>query len=258
MQQPSVENLFGRAWELLARNWVIIVPGVVVGVVVGVISGVYDVLQAPDDTAGVAMSLTHGFAAFVSTVVIAIVAVAGYIVTQCYTAGMAGAAWARGTTSLADGAQAVNEDAGNVLMAGLGLLLLGIVAALLIIPTLGLSIAAFYLFTLWTIPAAVIGNRRGFGALRESFTITKSRFGTTLIIGVLLALIQLLGRLVAHLFAFAPLLGPIVAAIISQIVVAYAMLVIVGEYLVLRPTVAARSGPAADAPPAPAYTPPTY
>lgn len=257
MQQPTVENLFGRAWELLSRNWVIIVPGVVVGVVVGVISGVFNLMQAPDDTAGVAMSLTHGFAAFVSTVVIAVVAVAGYIVTQCYTAGMAGAAWARGTTALADGAQAVNEDAGNVFMAGLGLLLVGIVAALLIIPTLGLSIAAFYLFTLWTIPAAVIGNQRGFDSLKESFTITKSRFGTTLIIGVLLALLQLVGRFIAHLFAFAPLLGPIVAAIISQMVVAYAMLVIVGEYLVLRPTVTAAPGPA-DAPPPPAYTPPTY
>lgn len=253
MQQPTVENLFGRAWELLSRNWVIIVPGVVVGIVIGVISGVFSLLQTPADEPGVAAAITHGFAAAVSTVVIAVVAVAGYIVTQCYTAGMAGAAWARGTTVLADGAQAVNEDAGNVFMAGLGLLLVGIVAALLIIPTLGLSLAAFYLFTLWTIPAAVIGNQRGFDSLKESFTITKSRFGTTLIIGVLLALIQLLGRLVAHLFAFAPLLGPIVAAIISQIVVAYAMLVIVGEYLVLRPTVAAGAGT-----PPPEYTPPTY
>ena len=36
------------------------------------------------------------------------------------------------------------------------------------------------------------------------------------------------------MFAFAPLLGPVIAAIISQIVVAYAVLVVVGEYLVLR------------------------
>jgi hypothetical protein len=46
------------------------------------------------------------------------------------------------------------------------------------------------------------------------------------------------------------LLGPIIAAIISQIVVAYAVLVIVGEYLVLRPVAAA---PAPPPPVPPAY-----
>ena len=237
MQPASVENIFARAWDLLARNWAIIIPGVVVGLVVGVVTGIFNMMQPEGDPIGVASSVVNGFATFASTIIIAIVAIAGYIITQCYTAGMAGAAWARGTTSLSDGSRAVNEDAGNVLMAGLGLLLLGIVAAILTIPTLGLSIAAFYLFTLYTIPAAVVGNRRGFDSLRESFAIARARFGTTLIIGILLFLLQIVGRLIAHLFAFAPLLGPIVAAIISQIVVAYAMLVIVGEYLILRPAV---------------------
>jgi hypothetical protein len=238
MQPAStVENIFARSWDLLSRNWAIIIPGVVVGIVVGVITGMFSLMQPEGDPIGVASSITHGFATLVSTVIIAVVGIAGYIITQCYTAGMAGAAWARGTTSLADGARAVNEDAGNVFMAGLGLLLLGIVAAILIIPTLGLSIAVFYLFTLYTIPAAVVGKQRGFDSLKESFAITRARFGTTLIIGVLLALLQIIGNLIAHLFAFAPLLGPIIAAVISQIVVAYAMLVIVGEYLIVRPAI---------------------
>jgi hypothetical protein len=86
-------------------------------------------------------------------------------------------------------------------------------------------------------------------AIRESFAIAKSRFGTTLIIGILLGLLQLVGRLIAHVFSFAPLLGPIIAAIISQIVVAYAVLVIVGEYLVLRPGVTEAGPP----PPAATY-----
>ncbi len=247
MRTPTVENVFARSWELLARNWVIIVPGVVVGLVVGVLSGAFSMTQ-PDtygEPTGAAMSFAYGLAGFVANLVLAVVAIAGYIVTQCYTAGMAGAAWYRGVTTLADGSRAVHDDAGNVFMAAVGLLLCGIVAVILAPFTLFLSIFAFYLFTLYTIAAAVVGNRRGFDALRESFAIARSRFGTTLIVGVLLGLLQLVGRLIAHVFGYAPLLGPIVSAIVSQIVVAYAMLVIVGEYLVLRgaPTRAAASPP---------------
>jgi hypothetical protein len=250
MQVPTVENVFARSWDLLSRNWTIIIPGVVVGLIVGIISGVYSLSQ-PDTygvPSGAAMSFAYGFGSFVGGVILAVVAIAGYIITQCYTAGMAGAAWRRGTTTLADGARAVNEDAGNVLTAAIYLFLFGIVAVILAPFTLFLSVFAFYLFTLYTIAAAVVGKRRGLDALRESFAIAKSRFGTTLIIGVLLGLLQLIGKLIAHLFSFAPLLGPIVAAIISQIVVAYAVLVIVGEYLVLRP------GAAEAAPPPPAAT----
>jgi len=234
MQIPSVENVFARAWNLLTRNWVIVVPGVVVGLAVGIVSGVFSMTQ-PDtygEPTGTAMEFAYGFAGFVST--------------QCYTAGMAGAAWHRGTTTLGDGSRAVHDDAGNVFVAGIGILLCGIVAVLLAPITLFLSIFAFYLFTLYTIAAAVVGNRRGFDALRESFAIARARFGTTLIVGVLLGLLQLVGRVAAHVFGYTPLLGPVVAAIVAQIVVAYATLVVVGEYLVLR---GAPAPPGAGVPP---------
>ena len=251
MQVPTVENIFARAWDLLTRNWTIVVPGIVVGLMVGIVSGVYSLSQPGTygEPSGTAMSFAFGFGGFAAGAILLIVAVAGYIITQCYTAGMAGAAWQRGTTTLADGTRALNEDAGNVLQAAIYLFLLGIVAVLLALPTLFLSIFAFYLFTLYTIAAAVVGKRRGMEALRESFAITRARFGTTLIIGILLGLLQLAGKLIAHVFSFAPLLGPIVAAIIAQVVVSYAVLVVVGEYLVLRPGLAAPAAP----PPPPAY-----
>jgi hypothetical protein len=247
MQVPTVENVFARAWDLLTRNWPIVIPGIVVGLVVGIISGLLDMTQ-PDtygQPTGAGMSFAFGFGSFVAGLVLAVVAVAGNIVTQCYTVGMAGAAWRTGTTTLSDGARAVNEDAGNVLIAAIYLFLLGILAVILAPFTLFLSIFAFYLFTLYTIAAAVVGNRRGMDALRESFAIARARFGTTLIIGILLALLQLVGRLIAHVFSYAPLLGPIVAAIIAQVVIAYAVLVIVGEYLVLRPGAAGAAPPPA-------------
>ena len=136
-----------------------------------------------------------------------------------------------------------------MLGAAVYLFLFGILAVILAPFTFALSIFAFYLFTLYTIAAAVVGKRGGMDALRESFAIARARFGTTLIIGILVGLLQVLGKLIAHLFSFAPLLGPIVAAIISQVVVAYAVLVIVGEYLVLRPVVVEPGAP----PPPPSY-----
>src|SRR6202041_880395 len=154
----------------------------------------YSYLQ-PDtygQPSGTAMTFAYGFGSFVASVVLLVIAVAGYIITQCYTAGMAGAAWQRGVTTLADGSRAVNEDAGNVLTAAIYLFLFGIVAVLLAPFTFFLSIFAFYLFTLYTIASAVVGNQRGMNALRESFAIARSRFGTTLIIGILLALLQLI------------------------------------------------------------------
>lgn len=251
MQVPTVENMFARAWDLLSKNWVIIVPGVVVGLIVGAFSGVYSLTQ-PDtygEPSGAAVSFAYGFGSFVANLILAIIAIAGYIVTQCYTAGMAGAAWQRGTATLADGSRALNEDSGRVLGAAVYLFLFGILAVILAPFTFALSIFAFYLFTLYTIAAAVVGKRGGMDALRESFAIARARFGTTLIIGILVGLLQVLGKLIAHLFSFAPLLGPIVAAIISQVVVAYAVLVIVGEYLVLRPVVVEPGAP----PPPPSY-----
>lgn len=231
--QQSVENVFARSWELLSKNWILIVPGIVVGVAVGIITG----LLAPDaftDSGDPVGQLSRMASRFASGFIVGIIGIAGYIVTQCYTAGMAGAAWLKGTTTLEDGASALRADAGNVFVAAIGLFALGIVAALLVLPTLGLSFLAFYVFFIYTIASAVVGNQRGFDALGESFRIAKARFGPTLIIALVLVVIRVIGGVVAGLFGITPLIGPIVGAVINQIVVAFATLVVVGEYLNLR------------------------
>jgi hypothetical protein len=232
MMQQSVENVFARSWELLSKNWIIIVPGVIVGIVVGILTGLFAVGAYSESDPLSAMA--HFGARFASGVIVGTIAIAGYIVTQCYTAGMAGAAWMRGTTTLEDGSGALRADAGSVLVAAIGLFVVGVVAALLALPTLGLSVLLFYIFFIYTIASAVVGNHRGLDALGESFRIAKARFFPTLIIAVLLMVIRLLGTFVAAALGWAPFIGPVVAAVINQVVVAYATLVVVGEYLNLR------------------------
>jgi hypothetical protein len=238
---PSVESVFSRAWELLSRNWIIIVPGIVVGLIVGLISGLlaphaYTTAEYQNDPS---LAMSNLGSIFIRGVLVAGVGVLGYIATTAYTVGMAGAAWARGTTTLADGSAAFTERSGNIVMTAIGLILLGIIAAVLAIPTITLSLLAFWIFTLYAMPAAVIGNQPGFSSIGESFRIAAKRFVPTLIIAILIAVISFILGLVTLPLHFIPFLGPIVSAVITQIVIAFAMLVIVGEYLSLRNAAAA-------------------
>jgi hypothetical protein len=247
--QP-VESVFSRAWELLTRNWIIIVPGVIVGAILGVITALLtpQVYSSQDyaNNPGLAMASVGGM--FLRTIIIGCVGILAYVATTAYTVGMAGAAWARGTTTLADGSAAFAERSGNIVMTGIGLILLGIVAAILALPTITLSLLAFWIFTLYAMPSAIIGNQSGFSSIGESFRIATKRFVPTLVIAILIAVISFVLGLVTLPLHFIPFLGPIISGIIQQIVIAFAMLVIVGEYLNLR--AAGAIAPAAPPPPA--------
>jgi hypothetical protein len=229
--QP-VENVFARAWDLLTRNWIIIVPGLVIGLIVGVLSwvltphGAYD----PNDPAAVGKALARAS----TGLILALVGVVAMIANQAYTVGMAGAAWERGVATIADGAASFREDAGRIVITAIGLIVLAVVAALLALPTLGLSLLAFYVFTLYAMPAAIVGNRPGFSSITESFAITRARFVPTLILAIMIFVISLVAGIVTAPLLFIPLLGPIIQACLVQAVVAYVVLVVVGEYLNLR------------------------
>lgn len=232
VQPQPVEGVFARAWELLTRNWILIVPGIVIGVIVGVLDWA---LAAPirgyDPT-----QIASAFSLMWSRLAIAAITLVGYIATQAFTTGMAGAAWLRGTATLADGAASFQEDAGRILTTGIGLIGLAVVALILLLPTLGLSLLAFYLFTLYAMPAAIVGKRPGFRSIVESFAIARARFVQTLIIAAMIFVISLVVGLIAGIFSFVPLIGPLVRAIVTQAVIAYATLVVVGEYLAVSGT----------------------
>jgi hypothetical protein len=120
VQSDSVENIFARAWSLLAKNPVIIVPGLVVGLVAGIVQVAFaahpQFVDASGNTDAVAAIAGAGRAAFSAAISI-VVGVLAFLITQTYTTGMAGAAWLRGVTSLADGRASFREDAGRLLAA---------------------------------------------------------------------------------------------------------------------------------------------
>ncbi|GAC1585485.1 MAG: hypothetical protein NVS3B28_08260 [Candidatus Velthaea sp.] len=227
MQADSVENIFARSWNLLARNPAILIPGIVVGIAVGIIQFF---VVPPVDVSGDPAALNLAGRAFGALMMLA-VGVLAYLVTQAYTVGMAGAAWQRGTTDLADGARAFADDAARLFGTLILLAVVGIVVALL---TFGIGWPIFLFFAIYTVPAVVLSNLSPVSALRQSFSIATKRFVPTLIIIVLLVVISVLAGVVTLPLHFIPLLGPIIGAIITQAIVAYSTLVIVGEYLSVR------------------------
>ena len=228
MQSQSVENIFARAWSLLTRNPVIIVPGLVVGIIVGIIEGLITPRYGSGDGSGSA-AIIGGLGAFVAAGVGIALSVLAYLVTQTYTTGMAGAAWQRGVATLADGAAAsFKEDAARLLAAVLLIAVIGIVVGLL---TFGLGWFIVLFFALYMIPAVVLDNYGAVPALKLSARIATRRLAPTLIIIAVLVVIGIGVSLLVLPLAFIPFLGPIVVAVFSQAVTAYTTLVIVGEYL---------------------------
>lgn len=225
----NVESTFSRSWELLGKNWIIIVPGLVIGFIVGVV----DYLISPYSSTAYGATW---WASSSTAILLSLVNLAGFILSQCYTTGMAGAAWQHGITSLADGTRAFERDAGNLFVALIGLVIALIVAAILAFPTIGISVLLYFYFFIYTYAAAIIGERPGFAAMGDSFRIASRRVGPTLIVTVMYVVILIVGYFIATVLHFIPFVGPIVAAIVIQTVFAYVTLVVAGEYLALRDT----------------------
>ncbi len=256
MQSPEgLGNTFGRSWELLSGNWIMLVPGLVIGIVAAVIvfflvgAGLLGGAGLSAVGASGAGMGAFGMAAMLS----AAVALVAAILTVAYTTGMAGAAWRTGRATLDDGAAAFRKDAGSILVAIVLLIVLAIVAAILSVVlffTLGLPLLLFALFFMYTFASVIVGGHSGAEALGDSFRVTTRNFLTTLLLLVLLCVVSLLAGWVGHLFAQLPLLGGIIAMLIQQIVAVYATLVIVGEYIKLSTPAAVVATPPSAGPPA--------
>ena len=223
-------SVFARSWELLRANWIMIVPGVVLALIGAFLTLPFQPAVVSSDSGIVVYAPTYSLA----RLLLPIVSILVTLLAISYVTGMAGAAWQNGKATLADGAAAFRRDGAQLLLALVLLFVLGIVAAVCAIFTLGLSIAAYALFFIYTFPSVIVGDRPAMDALAESCRITVKNFLTTLLVVAALFAIAFVGGLLAGVFAFFPLIGQLVALILEQVAVAYVTLVIVGEYLGLR------------------------
>jgi hypothetical protein len=252
----DIGNTFSRSWQLLTSNWIIIVPGIVIAIVFGILTAVLVAAASPHvvyDVNGTPTGATNLGGTFLAGALAAVLAIIATILSITYTTGMAGAAWQRGTATLLDGYASFREDAGHVLMAMIIMIVVGIVAAILAPFTLGLSVLAFLLFFIYTMAAAVVGNRSGMEAVSESFQMVMHAFGTTVVIVLLIFVIGIIAGIIGAAMHFIPFIGPVIGQVLQQIVVAFSTLVIVGEYLKLKAPATSVAGASSGST---TYTPP--
>lgn len=236
----DLENTFARAAVLLVRNPVVILPGVVLGIVGAALglailalagSGVIGGLAGDQTAASTSQALTT-----IGTAVVAgLIALLLLICAMAYVTGMAGAAWRDGVVRLRDGWRAFDTRGAQVLYAIVLLFVIGLVAAALAPATRLLSIAVYAVFTIYTMAAVVIGERGAARAILESVHLAWTNLLPTVVVVALVVAVALggawLGGLLGGLW---PPLAGLIAAIVQQLVVAYAALVVTGEYLKLR------------------------
>lgn len=231
-----MKDIFLHALVLLRRNLIIVLPSLVVGLIA---AGVAALLSS-------AGYLSWGFFGdlnaqgpgafwmFFATIVALGLRIFGALVVIAFTTGMAGAAWARGTATLADGFAAFKREGLQVLLAIVLLFLIGLVAAALVVPTFGISMLAYMLFMIYTMPAVVVGDRPAQDALVDSIRLAAQNFGVTLALVVLIVILAVVGGAIGDAAGRIPFLGEALSWILMEVVVAYVMLVVVGEYVKLR------------------------
>jgi hypothetical protein len=221
MPPGTAPNVFAHSLGLLARNLAIVVPGIAIGAIAALVGAALEPAQPLESTVWT-RALQE-----ITNVLASILAIA-------YTTGMADAAWRTGSAGFSDGTRAFKRDVGNVFVAMLVLFALGVAAALVAAFTFGLSLAIYVFFCVYTMAAAVVGERSGFRAVFESAEIAFLRPLTTLlVVAAIIAITFVLGAL-AELVSGAPLVGPLISEVVIQVVVAYLTLVVVGEYRTLR------------------------
>ncbi|MDP9111152.1 MAG: hypothetical protein M3M96_05930 [Candidatus Eremiobacteraeota bacterium] len=229
------ENTFARTWELLRKNWIMIVPGAVLGVAHGAVS----YLVGTALSGALAVYGHVGDLHFVSQAVYAVVMMAvGMLFTiaqMAFVTGMAGAAWKFGRTSLADGWKSLARRSSDVFLAFVLLALIGSCAAVLAPVTFLTTIVAYAVFLIYTPSSVIIGGRGAVSAIAESCRLAVSSVVPTIAVVASIAAIALLGGLTGALIGrSSAFVGGLAAGLIEQLIVAYASLVIAGEYLKLR------------------------
>jgi hypothetical protein len=231
-----MKAIFAEAFLLLRRNMIIVVPSLIVGIASAVaayvlsLSGYLSWEFFGDLDAQGPAAFWH----FVGTIVALGLRILGALVAIAFTTGMAGAAWQRGRAHLADGLAALRHEGLQVFIALALLFALGLIASALVVPTFGISLLAYMVFMMYTMPAVVVGNRAAQDAIVDSIRIAAGNFGVTLVLVLIIAVLAAVGGLVGAAAGRIPLLGEALSWLTMELVVAYATLVVVGEYLKLR------------------------
>jgi hypothetical protein len=228
----ELENTFANAWMLMLRNPLIVAACIVTGVIAAAAEYLTDGAMSSLIISGngsrdalEAISLTTEIVLFVVTLAVSLIQMA-------FVTGMAGAAWRGRRAGLNDGWSALVRRFGPLAGAVALLLVIGICAAVLAPITFAVTLIVYAVFFIYSIAAVVIGERAPVAGIVESASLALANILPTAGVVAVVAIIAIAAGLLGHVVGnFNEDAGWLVAGLLQQITVAYATLVVVGEYL---------------------------
>jgi hypothetical protein len=247
-----------NAFQALTKNWILALPtGVasliatafflfVVAATLASVAGAGILGSNNAGGAGAALAGAGGLTAIVGGIIIVLL----LLLANATVVGAAENVWRGQPADLSGGLQ----RAMNKLPALFVLFLIGIVAAIIcgvLVIALGLGILLALVlgfFFMYAIPAIVVGNQGAVEALGTSYRLVRANIQASLTAFLGIIVVSIVGDIVIRLFHFIPLLGVIVAFFVGGLTAAYAALVAVRFYDLLRgpaTQVSPSSGPTA-------------
>ncbi len=204
----NISEIFSRSWALLRANPIVLAPlliplllFIVIALVVAAI--VIAVIAHADGSSWPRITSAKGLPSAPILCGVAAFYLTGIALEVALFAGLYGlaaAAWTRGTATAADFWRAAGTRFWPICASIVGFIGLGIVAVLLVIPTLGVAFLALPLFTVFVFPAVVAGQRGGFAAIGESIRLVRANLLTSVLTVVLLYAVNYIGSFIVFPF----------------------------------------------------------
>jgi hypothetical protein len=221
-------NAFSRAFALLIANPIVLLPALIIGVFAGLAGGSIAPPAAPVDTSDpTSLVAAQAGTRYLGTVIVFGATLLAGVLIDALTIGMAGAAWDRGRTGLADLGASLRANGPRLAAT---VIVYALAQAVLTVLTFGLGGLVFGFFALYVFAGVALGDRTFATALRESVAITGRRFASSLTLVVLLFAVAIVLSVGAAVIPFPPHVGALAAVVAIALLRAYANLVIAGEY----------------------------
>lgn len=248
------------AFSLLFKNWVLAVPTAIFSLAVAVFfflvifatlgslvgAGIIGANSNPSSS-GVPPGIWGALAAGGVTLIVGCIVLALLgLLAQAVVIGGAERVWHGQPPDLTGGiGRALGKLPALILLFIIGAIVFVICAIIIIVGWIGGLVLAF--FAMYTVPAIVVGNEGVFAAIGSSFRIVSRNIGPSLLAFLAIFVVSFVGSIIERLFLHGLWLYAVAATIIGGLTSAYAAIVLVRFYDVLRgatPTApAATSGP---------------
>lgn len=241
----DLENTFLRSWQLLLANLIIVVPPFVLGLLGGALVFVVSItiLGSLVLTGAATPADVDAVSATISSVTTIVIGIFIAIVQLAYVTGMAGGAWRSGRTGLGDGWCAFRNRGLQVFFAAVLLFVAGFCAAVLAKATLYVTLVAYMVLLIYTMASVILGGRNATEGIVESCRLALGNMLPTLAVIALIIGISIAGGWIGNQFgSLSALAGEIITGVFQQMTVAYAALVVTGEYLKLTAETPSEAG----------------